>query len=450
MIQCVLAKSCTSAYTFPQKGQHQKNIGPRPEKREIAMEQTAEKRKLHYAWVIAAVGFIFYWFTICIISNCVGMFVTPVSGGLGISRSQFSLTTTFTSVGSMVMSYLSGRLFKRYSIRRVLLVLSITTPLAYGCYSIAPNIYCFYIIGFICGMGMTGMATVGVSALISNWFNEKRGTAIAIAATGSGVGGVFLNPFIAKLITELGWRQTYFILAVMMALTLIPCALLLVRDRPADRGLEPYGGAIQAGTDVQSSGLTLAQARKSPSFWMLVPVCAITSGTCVCIMQHTTAYATDLGNSYTAAAMVASMVTASLAAGKLIMGVVFDKIGSRRACTFSLSVFLVGLVLYSLAEVHMTLLYVAAAIFGLGLSFATVAYSVVVQDLFGKKDFPAIYGSLIVFASLGSALGSPIIAAVYDALGSYRLAWLGLAALMATNLVLINLAFAKKEQAPVS
>lgn len=408
------------------------------------------RQRLHYAWVIAAVGFIFYWFTVCIISNCVGMFVAPVSQALGISRSQFSLTTTFTSLGSMAMSALAGRLYGKYSIRRVLLLLSVTTPLAYGCYSIAPNIYCFYAIGVICGIGMAGIASVGVSALISNWFNEKRGTAIAIAVTGSGVGGIFFNPLIAKLITDLGWRQAYLILAGMMALTLIPCALFLVRDRPADLALEPYGGATQAGgTDVQSSGLTLAQARKSPTFWMLAPVCVIGTGCCVCVMQHTTAYATDLGISYASAATVASIVTASLAVGKLIMGVVFDKIGSRRACSLSLSVFLLALVFYGLAEVYIALLYVAAVILGLGLSVSTVAYSVVTQDLFGKKDFAAIYGNLLVFGSLGGALGSPLIAAVYDTLGSYRLAWLALAVLMAIALVLVNLAFGQKAKAPV-
>lgn len=407
--------------------------------------QTQRERKFHYAWIIALVGFIIYWFVICIVSNCVGMFVKPVSEALGISRSQFSLTTTFVSVASMLMSLVVSRLYKKFTIKRVMLASSIVLPVAYGCYSIAPNIYVFYVIAFITGFCMCALASVGVSTLISNWFNEKRGLAIAIAATGSGIGGIFMNPFIGSLITNLGFRQTYFVLAAIMAVTLIPCTLFLVRGSPADMGLEPYGGTAKGSVDLQHSGMTAAEARKSPMFWMWMPVCIIISATCNCVMQHTVAYATDLGYEYSFAAGIASLITGSLAVGKLVMGAVFDKIGSRRAATVSLSIFCVALALYQFAD-HVAVLYIAASIIGFGLSFATVAYSVVTQDLFGKRDFAGIYSTLTIFSGLGSALGSPLIAGVYDVMGSYRLAWAVLSALMVVNIILVNAMFAYKKK----
>lgn len=404
-----------------------------------------KKGKFHYGWVIALVGFVIYWFVICIVSNCVGMFVKPVSEALGISRSQFSLTTTFVSVASMVMSLVVSRLYKRFTIKRVMLAASVVLPLAYGCYSIAPNIYVFYVIAFITGFCMCALASVGVSTLISNWFNEKRGLAIAIAATGSGIGGIFMNPFIGGLITNFGFRRAYFVLAVMMALTLIPCSLFLVRDRPADMELEPYGGVPAGAADLQHSGMTAAQARKSPMFWMWMPVCIIVSATCNCVMQHTVAYATDLGYEYSFAAGIASLITASLAVGKIVMGTVFDRIGSRRASVLSLSIFCAALALYWFAD-RVMILYLAAAIIGFGLSFSTVAYSVVTQDLFGKRDFAGIYSTLTIFSGLGGALGSPLIAGVYDHMGSYKLAWVTLSLLMVVNILLINGMFAYKKK----
>lgn len=412
---------------------------------EQSTTQTQNGRKFHYAWVIALVGFFIYWFVICIVSNCVGMFVKPVSEALGISRSQFSLTTTFVSVASMIMSLVVSRLYRRFTIKRVMVAASVVLPLAYGCYSIAPNIYVFYVIAFITGFCMCALASVGVSTLISNWFNEKRGLAIAIAATGSGIGGIFMNPFIGSLITNFGFRRAYFVLAVMMAVTLIPCTLFLVRDRPSDMNLEPYGGVPEGAADLQHSGMTAAQARKSLMFWMWMPVCIIVSATCNCVMQHTVAYATDLGYEYSFAAGIASLITASLAVGKIVMGAVFDRIGSRRAAVLSLALFCVALALYWFAD-QVMVLYLAAAIIGFGLSFSTVAYSVVTQDLFGKKDFAGIYSTLTIFSGLGGALGSPLIAGVYDIMGSYRLAWAGLSLLMVVNILLINGMFAYKKK----
>jgi len=410
------------------------------------MSDTAVKSKMHYAWVIAFVGFVIYWFAICIVSNCVGMFVTPVSEAMGISRSAFTLNTTCVSVTSMITSMFIGKLYKKFSIRKVMLIGSIVMPAAYACFSIAPNIYAFYAVSLVLGTCLCAVAQVGVSTLISSWFNEKRGLAIAIAATGSGIGGIIMNPLIASLITNLGYRKTYLVLAIMMACTLIPCALFLVKSTPADKGLEPYGGAPEAGgIDLQHEGMTAAEARKTPIFWMWVAICMVISASCVCIMQHTTSYITDLGHPYAFAAKIASIVTASLAVGKLVMGVVFDKLGTHKAATISITIFIAALTLYCFAE-NTVALYVGPAIIGFGLSFSTVAYSVVTQDLFGKLDFASIYGTLVIFTSLGSAVGSPIVAGVYDTMGTYRPAWMVMTGLQVCCLILLQVIFAQKKK----
>ena len=227
----------------------------------------------------------------------------------------------------------------------------------------------------------------------------------------------------------------------MMALTLIPCALFLVRGRPEEKGLEPYGGAPKAGgVDLQQTGMSAAQARKTPMFWMWGFIMVIISGSCVCVTQHTAAYLTDLSYAYAFAAKMAAVVTASLAVGKVVMGVLFDKLGTRLGATLSVSLFISAMVLYCFAQ-KTAALYIGVCVVGFGLSFSTVAYSVVTQDLFGKRDFASIYGTLVVFSSLGGALGSPLIVAVFDTLGTYRPAWAALALLQACCLVLLQIIF---------
>ena len=419
------------------------NLNVNKEKGKVYME-TKSKNKLHYGWVIVFVGFVIMCFVVCIVSNCVGMFVTPVSESMGITRQQFSLTTTFYAGAGILLSAFIGKIYRRFTIKRVMMFSSVVLTAAYACYSIAPNIYVFYVISFITGLRGCSLTMIAISTLMANWFNQKRGLAIALASTGSGVGGIFMNPFIGWLITSVGWRQTYFILAVIMAVTVIPCTFFLVKDTPAEKGLGPYGGIAKEGAvNSALSGMTARQARKTPMFWMWCFICVVVSASCTCVMQHSVSYVTDLGYEYTFAAGMASVITASLAVGKIVMGQIFDAVGSRLAGTISLAMFFTAFVLYGFAD-SILFLYIATGIIGFGLSFSTVAYSVVTQDLFGKKDYAGIYGSITVFSSVGSALGSPLIAGVYDAMGSYKLAWNRLALLMAGCIVLLNIIFAAK------
>ncbi len=413
-------------------------------------ETIQNKKSFHYGWVIVFVGFLSMWFITCIFSSAAGMMVNPVTQDMGISRSRFTVTSTTCSLAGMVMSAYIGQIFRKYSVKKTMLAGSAIYAACYAAYGIAPNIYVFYIIGFISGFAMIMCSMVAISTLLARWFDDKRGLALAIASTGSGVGGVVMNPVIGKLVTSIGWRNTYFVLGGMIAAVMIPAVLLFIKETPQEMGLKPYGAKDhkeEPGAVVKEEGYTAAEAKKTPMYKLWIPVVIIVSATCNCIMQHTVAYATDMGFEYTAAAGIASVLTAGLAIWKLVMGGLYDSIGSRKAATLSLSVYTLVLVLYVLASKEMAFIYyIGTALFGMGGSFATIAYSVVVQDIFGKKDFAVIYGAINVFAALGSAVGSPVVAAVYDVLGTYKPAWTVLAVLMFMNVIILNTMFKAKEK----
>ena len=414
------------------------------------MNTQSKKKGFHYGWVIVFVGFLAMWFITCIFSSVAGMMVNPVTADLGISRSRFTMTSTACSLAGMVMSLSIGKIFRKFSVKKTMLAGSALYAACYASYGLAPNIYVFYVIGFISGFAMIMSSMVAISTLLARWFDEKRGLAVALASTGSGVGGVVMNPLIGQLVTNIGWRNTYFVIGAMIAVVMLPAVFFLIRETPQEMGLEPYGKSDDHGTRsvaYQSTGYTAAEAKKTPMYWMWLPVVLIVSATCNCIMQHTVAYATDMGYEYTVAAGIASVLTAGLAIWKLVMGQLYDSIGSRKAATLSLSVYTLVLVLYVLASKDMPFIYyIGTGLFGVGGSFATIAYSVVVQDVFGKKDFAAIYGSVNAFASVGGAIGSPIVAAVFDTMGTYKPAWAALAVIMFLNVILLNMMFRAKDK----
>jgi len=414
------------------------------------MISETKKKSFHYGWVMVFVGFLITWFIGCIYSSAAGMMVKPVSEDFGISRSRFSLGTTFNSIGGMIMSAIVGKLYKRFSLKKVVLASAVVFALCYGSMGFAPNIYMFYVLSFIAGFALVAASMVGVGTMLSRWFNEKRGLAMAIASSGSGVGGVVMNPVIGRLVTSIGWRKTYMAIGIMVVAVLVPAITLLMKESPARAGMQPYGAeksSVTGGKDLQQSGMMAAQALKTPMFFMLIPIIVSISATSNCVMQHTVAYATDIGFEYTAAAGIASVLTAGLAIGKLVLGQLFDTLGSRKACTVSLSIYTLSMLIYFGATMEMpALMYTGSAIWGMGGSFAAVASSLIVQDIFGKKDYANIFGYISICSSLGGAVGPTLMASAFDAMGTYKPSWLVCAGIMVVNIILLGIVFTQKNR----
>lgn len=407
------------------------------------------KKGFHYGWVIVFVGFLAMWFIICVSTSVQAMMITPVTEELGISRSRFAMTNTACSVAGMIMSVYIGKTFRKYTVKKTMLFGSALFAACYAAYGLAPNIWVFYIIGFFSGFAMVMSSMVAISTLLARWFDEKRGLALALASTGSGIGGVVMNPLLASLVTSIGWRKAHFVLGAMIAVVMIPAVLLLVKESPEEMGIKPYRKNIsdEKSAPVAINGYTATEAKKTAMYWMWIPVVVIVQAAFGTIMAHTVAYATDIGFEYSAAAAIASLMTAGLAVWKLVMGQLYDTVGSRKSATLSLSVFAIVFMLYALSTKEMAVVYyIAVALYGIGGSFVTIAFSVIVQDIFGKKDYATIYGNVNFFASVGGGIGSPIVAAVFDTFGTYKPAWWGMAILMWISVALINMTFKAKEK----
>ncbi len=394
-----------------------------------------KKNGLHYGWLIVFSCFMIMSLFLCIVMNCPGLFLISVTEEFGISRSQYTLNTTVISIAMMIVAMNAGKIYSTFSVKKVMMVSSIILPIAYSFYSRATNITTFYVVSAVVGLclGLCGM--VPMSTLITRWFNDKKGLATGLAFTGSGFGGMILQPIIGKLIESQGWRNTYLILAVLMFVLVVPCTVFIIKDYPSDKGIEPLGGAKKAeeGT-VADDGMTLAEARKKPYFWLFLPLVTLSSAAACSMVQNVSPYVTDLGYAPTVAASLSALSLGVLAACKVILGQIFDKKGSLFTTVMSLSCLVAAAACYGSA-VNTVFLYAGIVVSGLGIAYTTVGYPINTQSMFGKKDYSAIYGNIASFSSIGTALGSPITSLIYDATGSYRMAWLMWAAVNAIAIV---------------
>jgi len=151
-----------------------------------------------------------------------------------------ALTILFLVMG--IAGPFIGRVVDRYGVRRVIAVGAVIAGLGFVLLSRVHTLWHFYCGYGVVGVGIASMGMVPATAVVSNWFERRRGTAIGIMSTGVGAGGLVLAPVIGSyLIPNFGWRTSYLALACITWVLVIPLALLVLKSKPANLGLYPDG-----------------------------------------------------------------------------------------------------------------------------------------------------------------------------------------------------------------
>ena len=171
-----------------------------------------EKKKIYYGWYMVLFGFLVMALAYASLASCQGIFIKPVTEELGIERATFSGVTTIASVGLIIGSTLTGKLFGKYSLKKVMGTCCTIVCACLAGFGLSSHIWQFYILGSIMGIAFSGLTIIPVSILINNWFGvKKKGVAMSIAFAGSGIGGMILtvvlnnifNPLDGVLLTSL-------------------------------------------------------------------------------------------------------------------------------------------------------------------------------------------------------------------------------------------------------
>lgn len=385
-----------------------------------------KEKKFFYGWFIVISCVLIMALEYAPLVSCASLFITPITEDLGFARSAYTLASSISTLIMIVLAPFVGKLMSKKCMHKVLVVCVAGVSITYGLYSTAKSLPMFYLIAVFVGIFAAGSTMLPVSIVITNWFQKQRGLAMSIAMAGSGIGGALLSPVIANLITKYGWRHTYVVLAVMMFVVLVPVTALIIRQKPEDKGLVPYGYGEQASSTKKTVekewNVSLKELRHTSIFWTFIVGIALISVT-GSIISHIPSAITDAGFSAAKAATITSIYLAVAVPGKLVLGHVFDRYGAKAGILFGNGMFICSGValLFIKAE---PMLYVMAVLFGFGTCIGTVSGSVLTSKLFGTEHYAETYGIVSVFVNAGFAVGVPLIAAVYDVTGSYNTAWI--------------------------
>lgn len=396
--------------------------------------------KIFYGWWIVAGGLLIMATCYTIFVNCTTLFQASVVRDLGISVAQFNAASSIATVVSIFASLVVGKLVDTYSSRIIGSVSVVICAVDLILFSRITALWQLYLICFVAGFAVLAGTRLLVSVLITNWFTKRRGLAVSIALAGSGIGGAILSPIVSYVIQTAGWRPAFVMLGIVCLVVALPIPAIMFRNRPMDKGLEPYG-ANEEGTgaeeDVYDTAVTVSVGwkvvRKSWAFWLLVTgfvLMGIQNGATIIngisMMTEVTVNGQTVvtgGHPETWAAAVLSFNLVVVIFGKVITGALYDHAGLRRATIFGGTVSFIAFIFYCFPTTDFGPI-LAQFFFGFGTCMGTIAPPIMAVREYGKKDIGLITGIITAFEMFGAAVGAVVSGIMFDVFLSFNPVWI--------------------------
>lgn len=366
-----------------------------------------------YRWVIVAAGGLL---------GCVaigGMFslpvlLQPIAHDTGWSVAGISSAMTIGFLAMAFASMVWGTLADRIGPLPVVLAGAITIALGLLLASRATSLIEFQLVfGALIGAA-TAAIFAPIMACVTGWFDTHRSLAVSLVSAGMGMAPMTMSPLAAWLVSSTDWRTTMQILAGVVAVLMIPLALLLRRP-PA------LADAAASGDAGPASEMSLAQAVRSPQFIILLATsffcCATHSGPII----HTVSYAISCGIPMLAAVSIYSIEGLAGLGGRIAFGLMGDRFGAKRVLVLGLLVQAFGALAYVFVR-DLAAFYAVAALFGFIYAGVMPLYAVLVRENFPLRMMGTVIGGTSMAGSLGMATGPIAGGLIYDTFASY--AWL--------------------------
>ena len=387
-------------------------------------------KHIYYGWLIVAISLL-NLMTLYGVWYSYSVFMVTLSGEFGWSRTVASSIFTLFTLVIALTSPLIGFCVDRYGSKKVLACGALILAAGLFLCSKAGSTVSFYIFfGLIAGLGGSAIGLVGNSHAVANWFTEKRGLASGIATSGIGLGMLVIVPMVQNWIQRYGWRDTFWILALLVAVVLIPVNLVFQRNRPvepeADKDRDAGHVSSCSRHELISICMGFPAIFKTHTFRRMFFV-FFTGGLVVqAVLIHQVAIANDGGFRRQAIGIMIVLLGLCGIAGRMIWGMLSDLIGRKKAYLFASFTLSVGICLILAAkELHSQFaLFGYAVLFGTGYAAIAPLNWSVAADIYSGSRFGSIYGLLFMGTGLGAAVGPLLSGFVFDLSSSYVAAFI--------------------------
>jgi sugar phosphate permease len=402
-------------------------------------------KRVHYAWVVAAVTFIALLGSAGFRATP-AILIVPLQNEFGWNRAVIALAVSINLILFGLTGPFAAALMDRFGLRAVTVGALVTVATGALLTTVMSSPWQLYLLwGVVVGLGTGCIASVLAATVASRWFVQRRGLVLGALTAAGATGQLIFLPGLGWLAQNEGWRWSAITVGV-AALAVVPVVALFLRNRPSDVGLRAFGATeadvapLTVGSPIVNAFRGLRLGVRSRDFWLLGGsffICgASTNGL---IGTHLIPASMDHGMPEVTAASLLAIIGVFDVIGTLLSGYLTDRLDSR----------LLLFAYYGLRGLSLLLLpYVFGSpqfalilfIVFYGLDWvATVPPTVqLARKVFGQQNFAIVYGWIFAAHQLGAAAIAFAAGAVRTFFGDYQLAFMssGLLCLVAAGMVL--------------
>lgn len=407
------------------------------------MKQISKK---YYYLVVAACGGLAAC-ALGLIPNVNGIFFSPVSEALGVSRGEISFAATLTAITTGLMGPVSIKITNYVSLKKILIVSIFITAMSTVLMALSNNIIMYDLFSVIRGASSAFFGIPVITFLMGNWFVKRRGMFTGIVMSCSGIVGAILSPILSQIIQKAGYQVGYYVCAALMIVFAIPGICLLVLS-PKEMDAQAYGaGEVEANhTDVLADsqnyisykGISMIFAGLCLIAFMCQSVCSVS--------QHLAGFAESIGQSSMIGALMLSVAMIGNIVAKFLVGLLCDYLGAFKSVYVLMTSFLIGLLFLNIFQGSKMSLLIGA--FLLGTSYAcALMISNITFALYGTEQYGKAFSILTVVLNIGGSLAIAIVGYGYDLFKTYSvIMWSGIGVTIFAMIVLMIISINYKKE----
>jgi len=393
----------------------------------------ADRPTLHYAWIVLATGTAVVFGSLGLARFGYSVILPAMQHELSLDNTQAGMLASANLVGYLTLSALGGAVASRFGPRMVVSIGLAVAGFSMVLTGLVDHLLPAALWRFASGIG-SGASNVPVMALLSAWFTvQRRGLASGIAVSGSSIALILLGPVTPPILaafSEDGWRVCWFLFGA-ATLFLAVISYLLIRNRPEEKGIKPYGDGTPGSSATQGNTGTLSWGHVYRSFtvWHLGWVYVAFGFSYIIYMTFFVKRLVSEGG-YTqeaAGSLFMAMGWLSLVCG-VSWGWVSDIIGRRRALIIIYVIHGIAFGLFALWAKPAGFI-LSTILFGISAWSIPAIMAAACGDILGPRMAPAALGFITLFFGIGQALGPSIAGHLADVTGSFAPSFLLAAAI---------------------
>lgn len=395
------------------------------------MSRSLEHRRIHPAWIVAAVAFIAL-IAAAGFRAAPSALMLPLEDEFGWSRTEISAAVTVNLLLYGLTAPFAAALMAKFGVRKVTAIALLLVAAGAGLSTLSTAPWMLVLTwGMLIGLGTGSMALVFAATIANAWFEKHRGLVVGILTAGGATGQLIFLPVVASLVEQTDWRIATLVVCA-CALAVIPLVLIFVRSSPSELGVRPVGAALDWTPPARPTGNaaaiaigTLVRASKSKTFWALAIGFAICGATTNGLVgTHFIPSAHDHGMAQTTAAGLLAVVGIFDVVGTIASGWLTDRVNPRILLAiyyFGRGLGLLALPFLLSDSVHPPMI-VFIVVYGLDW-VATVPPTVALcREIFGD-DGPIVFGWVFAAHQVGAAFAASGAGWIRDISGEYTIAW---------------------------